>query len=259
MTKNSSYSRLLLSLFAVMFVGVGCTQPEIETAPIEQSESGATVEESVDTIVQPDFGVTGFFSSDAKEVEIVDLDLNVDGVFEKLVTYTRYSVDFGFAGISDTVHYLRVYYFDNGWHIIKEDQKNESMTPGHDGKFCQADVVRFSNVPSFDWSKKDYLLVRKCHLGSGDEGYYLFGYGAAGPWGFGEIEIAKAYVHPELYLKPDDRDLTLLEVEAVSDGLIEHYGVNCTAPENTRAAFCAMLKVKQTFDSAGFMAPIVVK
>lgn len=205
--------------------------------------AGAGCAEKVST-PQPIFDLPAYTPTDARDVGVIDLDLDGNGVLEKVMTYTLDDVPVGDANktnMRDTVEYLVVYrYADGTWYVIKQDQKNKTWTPGSYGSFCQVEVV------TFDGAARDFLLVRKCHLGSGDEGYYLFGWNGSA---FADIAIAKAYFDPDAYLtEPGDEFMTLEGVEAVSDGLIEEYSVTCTEGETCRA-----LDVHQLFIGYGFI------
>lgn len=254
----------IFSLAVLIFVlmGLGCRQSENYSFNQNLSETQQATSSPSKFSTLPDFISTDYIPASAHDIKVLDLDLDADGVPEKVVVYKIDDVAYGQNGGKTDIEYLRVYHWGDEllWYLIKEDQRAEDAGVGQLGEFCQVEVVNFEAV-----SPKDFLLVSKCHAWGGNEGYYLFGELPDKPGVFGDLAIPKAYLNEEKYLTEEgDEFLGLESVDVVElGGLIERYGIACELKPNTydhfggdEEGYCRRLDILQRFDGHEFTPTI---
>jgi len=252
-----------ITALALLIFGFGCQTTVKESLSDQETPSEQQTEQLVsDVLEQPNFSSSDYVPASAHDVEILDLDLDADGIFEKAVIYKIDDVVYGRGSNKTDIEYLRVYRWEDEleWNSIKEDQRAEDTGGGQLGEFCQVEVVGFETI-----SPKDYLLVSKCHAWGGNEGYYLFGELPDKPGVFDDLAIPKAYLNEDKYLTEEgDEFLGLESVDTIeSGGLIERYGVACESKPDTyghfggdEAGYCRRLDVLQKFDGQEFIPTI---
>lgn len=252
---------ITIAILTLLIFGFGC-QTAVQEPLSNQSNEQQTEQPVSDVLEQPAFFSTDYVLASAHDVEILDLDLDADGVFEKAVIYKVDEVPYGLNGHTTNIEYLQVYRWEDEleWSLIKEDQRAEDTGGGQLGEFCQVEVINFEPV-----SSKDFLLVSKCHAWGGNEGYYLFGELPDKPGVFDDLAIPKAYLNEDKYLTEEgDKFLGLEKVDVIEFvGLVERYGVACESRPDTyghfggdEAGYCRRLGVLQQFDGQEFTPTI---
>jgi len=244
------YNFLVLSI--LILFGFGCTSTnKLETNAVDPT----LVQDQV--VEQPVFDVTALVPVWAKSTNVIDLDLDTDGIFEKLVTYNFSNEAEVGPYFATRTAYLRVYRFvSDQWSVIKEDQIDTNTLLG----FCGTGPILFEN------SVREYLFVSKCDWDDFSESqkpqsYYVFG--EISPGVFDDLSIPKAYLHSEDYTTGIGEFYLRLEaVDTTPQGIVEHYGVACEIkPQQwtNEEGDCRRFDVQQNFEGASFStSPIMV-
>ncbi len=196
-----------------------------ESIPEYDDESeeitGDDFEVDDDVLVSDDFNEKDFVPPNATNVEVLELDLEDDGVDEYAVKYTRDDI------VVDSREYTKTFVYvykwsGKEWSVIKEDQVSEK------GGVVERKFSRFEVIDFYDFnSGHEMLFVSKEIVGDYIAGYYVFGEQKDGS--LGDHSIPKGYLHEDDYLKETELFLNFYKLEVNDTGLVEKYSVACEA------------------------------